>query len=195
MDYYRDQNVNWQLLLWAVAVRQQLERWEPLVAAHIKAAFNAGSPLTESEIWQGQIEHHFALVAARNLLHAIDLAQNHGITVDADLRQEIIEGRDLLEHWKENLPIFNVTPRPAEPKYRSGKSSAARHPNRSPYYWLHWTNKRGPLLLPNVAALDLRELIDRVEAVVLASSPSLSRFVPTQAPSSWMEWEGGWWPA
>lgn len=194
-DYFNDVSLTRQLLLWAVAARRQLERWEPVVAAHVRADLGVGPRLADAEIWQGQIEHHFAIVAARNLLHAIDLANSYGITVKPELRQELIEGRDLLEHWKENMPIFNTTPRPAEPKYTSGKRFAARYPRRTPYSWLSWNNKRGAMLLPNVSAVDLHNLIDRVERIVLGKDPQLARFVPPRPESPWIDSEGEWWPS
>jgi hypothetical protein len=52
------------------------------------------------------------------------------------MRQEIIEMRDLNEHWKDNAPVFNVRPGRREPNRPSGRSFAARNPARSPYYWL-----------------------------------------------------------
>jgi hypothetical protein len=53
--------------------------------------------------------------------------------------------RDLLEHWDENMPIFNgdskeVPPRP------SGKRFAARNPTGTPYWSSEWNSKEGPLL-------------------------------------------------
>lgn len=194
-DYFSHVSLNRQLLVWAVAARRQLERWEPLVAANVRAGWGGGPGLPSADIWQAQIEHHFTVVAARNLLHAIDLANTYGITVTPELRQEVIEGRDLLEHWKENMAIFNTTPRPAEPKYTSGKRFAARHPRHSPYSWLSWTNKRGAILLPDVTARDLHELIDRVEAIVLGKDPELARFVPPRSESPWIESEGECWPS
>lgn len=65
---------------------------------------------------EAEFEHHFALVAARNLVKALELAPASRIVIDPTLRAELIEGRDLLEHWTENMPLFNVTPRPAEPR-------------------------------------------------------------------------------
>lgn len=62
-------------------------------------------------MWAAAIEHHFALVAARHLFHALDLPPPATIPVDPTLRAELIECRDLHEHWRENLPIFMVTPR------------------------------------------------------------------------------------
>ena len=48
-DYFGEFMVNRQLLLWAVATRTQLERWEPLVAANVAAEFG-GSPLEDAQI-------------------------------------------------------------------------------------------------------------------------------------------------
>jgi hypothetical protein len=43
--------------------------------------------------------------------------------MDQVLRQEIIEVRGLNEHWQENVQVFNVRPRPSEPKHRSAAAS------------------------------------------------------------------------
>jgi hypothetical protein len=110
------------------------------------------------------------------------------------LRSELIEGRDLHEHWKENLPVFNVTPRSAEPKYASGKRFAKRNPDVGPYDWLAWSNKTGARLLPNVSAPALHQLLDAVETEVVGKEPTLSRFLPPRAPSPWHQEKGEWWP-
>src|SRR5215216_602583 len=119
--------VNRQRLLWGIATRRQLERWEPLVASNLRAHL-AGRPPAGADIWSAEIEHHLALVAARNLIQALELAPAASVSVDPTLRDELIEGRDLHEHWPDNMPVFNVTPRPAEPPYPSGKRFAARNP-------------------------------------------------------------------
>jgi hypothetical protein len=141
-----------------------------------------------------QAEHHLALVSARNLVHALELAPRSRVKVDDTLRAEIIEGRDLSEHWRENMPVFNVTPRLATPRYRSGKDFAARNPKRGPYWWLGWSNKTGAQLLPNVSAPKLHELLDAVEAEVLADDAALARFLPPRKPSPWLHENGEWWP-
>jgi len=128
-DYFDDLMVNRQRLLWAVATRRQLERWEPLVAASVRAGY-ARHPFPDADIWSAEIEHHFTLIAARNLLRALDLPPATSVPVDPTLRAELTEGRDLHEHWVENLPVFNVTPRAAQPPRRSGKEFAARNPDR-----------------------------------------------------------------
>jgi hypothetical protein len=113
-DYFNDRMLNRQRLLWAIATRRQLERWEPLVASHLRVLLADGEP-EGTDIWSAEIEHHFALVAARNLVRALELPPATSVSVDPTLRDELIEGRDLHEHWPDNMPVFNVTPRPAQP--------------------------------------------------------------------------------
>ncbi len=92
------------------------------------------------------------------------------------------------------MPLFLVTPRPRKPRYRSGRAFAERNPDRGPYDWLAWDSKAGAKLLPNVSAPAIREVLDAVEAEVLAADPALARFVPPREPSPW-HYEGGeWWP-
>jgi hypothetical protein len=197
--YWDSPSVNRELLIWAFATRRQLERWEPLVADSLRAEFKypGTSPFTDWQIWETAIEHHFLLVAARNLIRAIELP-GAGVTIDPTLRAELIEGRDLHEHWVENAPIFNVHPR-REPKYRSGKDFAERNPQPSnyPYWWLGWNSRDGPRVLPNVPAHAIHKLVDRVGAVVTSRDPTLERFVPQRAPSPWAGEAAGddrWWP-
>jgi hypothetical protein len=131
-DYFDATMVNRQRLLWAIATRRQLERWEPIVAALVRDGF-ASRPLAGADVWSAEVERHFALVAARNLFRALDLPPRTNVTVDSTLRSELIEGRDLQEHWTENMPVFNVTPRPTQPKYPTGKAFADRNPRSDPY--------------------------------------------------------------
>jgi hypothetical protein len=165
-DYFDDRMLNRQRLLWTVATRRQLERWEPFVAANLRESF-AGRQSAGADIWLAAIEHHFTLVAARNLLRALELPPPTSVPVDPTLRAELIEGRDLHEHWDENLPVFNVRPRVAQPPRRSGKDFAARNPDHGPYSWLGWNSKAGALLLPHVSAPALHRLLDGIEAEVL----------------------------
>lgn len=144
-----------------------------LIVATVLRGKLAGRPPDGADVWSGEIEHHFALVAARNLMRALDLAPATSVSVNPTLRAELIEGRDLHEHWPENLPVFNVTPRVAQPRYPSGKNFADRNPDRGPYWWLGWSNKTGAQLLPHVSAAALHQLLDAVEAEVLANDDSL----------------------
>jgi hypothetical protein len=123
-----------------------------------------------------------------------DLSPARVIPIDSTLRAELIEGRDLHEHWAENAPVFNVTPRVVQPRYRTGKNFAARNPDHGPYWWLGWSNKTGPMLLPHVPASGVHEFVDAVEAEVLAQDGVLQRFVPPRAPSPWLVEDGEWWP-
>jgi hypothetical protein len=100
----------------------------------------------------------------------------------------------LLEHWVENLPVFNVWPRPRQPARRSGRDFAARNPSDGPYWWLAWSSNQGAMLMPNVPAPAVHELLDAVEAEVLADDPSFASFVPPRAPSPWIHEGGEWWP-
>jgi hypothetical protein len=59
-------------MLWALATRRQLERWEPLVAAAVLDGF-AGRQSADTDVWSAEIERHLVLVAARNLLRALEL--------------------------------------------------------------------------------------------------------------------------
>lgn len=185
--------VNRQRLLFALATRRQLERWEPFVARAVALSFERREP-DSLDVWAAEIEHHFLLIAARNLFRALDLPPTTTVSVDPTIRSELIEGRDLLEHWVENLPIFNVTPRPADPPRPSGKNFAARNPREGPYDWLAWSSRNGAEILPNVSAPALHTLLDAVEADVLSSNSALSRFVPARPESPWLQHEGEWWP-
>jgi hypothetical protein len=53
-------------------------------------------------VWAAAIEHHFTLVAARNVFRALDLQPASHVAIDPTVRNELIEGRDLHEHWPEN---------------------------------------------------------------------------------------------
>lgn len=192
-DYFDDLGISRARLVWTIATRRQLERWEPLVALFVHELW-ADRQLDGADVWSAQIEHHFALVAARNLLRALELDPATSVSVDPTVRAEIIDCRDLHEHWPENLPVFNVTPRAKKPRYPSGKSFAARNPNSGPYWWLNWNNKEGALLLPHVSAPALHELLDAVQADVLARDAALSEYVPPRAPSPWLHENSEWWP-
>jgi len=194
-DYFDERGINRSRLVFAIATRRQLERWEPFVATFVRELW-AHRQLSGADVWSAQIEHHFALIAARNLLRALGLDPATSVPVDPILRAELIEGRDLHEHWTENLPVFNVTPREVEPKYPSGKSFAARNPEAGnwPYWWLAWSNSTGARLLPHVSAPALHELLDAVEADVLSSDATFSEYIPPRAPSPWLHANGEWWP-
>jgi hypothetical protein len=192
-EYFDERMVNRQRLLWTMATRRQLERWEPYVAAAVLRR-TEGRELDSADIWSAEIEHHFALVAGRHLLRALEFEPATRVSIDPTLRAELIQGRDLHEHWPDNLPVFNISPRVDEPPRPSGRDFAARNPDRGPYWWLGWSNKTGAQLLPHVSAPALHHVLDEVEAEVLANDAELTRFVPPRAPSPWLQQDGEWWP-
>jgi hypothetical protein len=188
--------VNRQLLIWAIATRRQLGRWEALVAANLRADLKGGQ-VPDALIWEAATEHHFLLIAAHHLVRTIDKLSEGEFRLDRIVHDELKEGRDLHEHWIENVPVFNVTPRPREPSHRSGKRFAARNPDRSPYSWLTWDGHAGPKILPNVPAEAVHSLVDQVEAAVIGRAPELRGFVPPRQPSPWLGEDYGrdrWWP-
>lgn len=180
---------------WVVAARGALDRWEPLVAAHVRDVLAGVKGGPRPDTWAAQREHHYALLSTRHVLRAVALL-DPPLLVDAELVEEIISGRDLLEHWDENQPIFNVTPRPKEPARRSGKGFAERNPGRSPYWGTGWSSKQGPLLLPRVPASAVHTLLDSALEQGLAEAPDLGPYVLERPPSAWLEQPeiNGYWP-
>jgi hypothetical protein len=152
--------------------------------------------MRSEEYWQGEIERHFLLIAARNLVKAIELMEP-APEVDPVVRAELIETRDLLEHWTENMPVFNITPRPRPPGYRSGKDFAARNPDRGPYCWWSWSANRGPMATPNVSGIQLHELVEATVTAALAVRPEMAEYMPPPTASPWIQRSAdsdGWWP-
>jgi len=192
-NYFANDMIDRQRLLRAVATRRQLERWEPYVASAVLGDF-AGRSQDGGDVWSAAIEHHFALIAARNLVRALELPPATSVAIDETLRAELIEGRDLNEHWDENMPVFNVHPRSKEPPRQSGRKFAARNPCHGPYDWLSWSSKTGARLLPHVSAAALHKLLDDVEAEVLTKNPRFDRFMPPRPRSPWLHENGEWWP-
>jgi hypothetical protein len=131
--------------------------------------------MPSERIWQGEAEHHFAVVAFDHMLEALNLWPVP-VQIPKIVEQEEAEVRDLATHWKENMPVFNRRPRSLQPKYPSGKSFMARNPERGPYCWWAWSSWRGAMLTPNVAASDARDAIHTAEQAVLAADPDLARF-------------------
>jgi hypothetical protein len=60
-DYFDEPMILRQRLIWTIATRGQLERWEPLVAAWVRDGLFKRK--TEGAvIWTAATEHHFALI-------------------------------------------------------------------------------------------------------------------------------------
>jgi len=187
-----DRNV----LLWSVASRTQLDTWEALVAANIANSFGSTLETPPSALWQAKIAHHFTLVAAAHLLTAARTLAPELKGVPHEQRLEIEEGRDLMEHWPENEPVFNTHPRTKEPPRSTGRRFAERNPGRTPYVWLHWTNTDGAMLMPHVPASALHGIIDRAQRRVLDSDVTMKQYVTPRPPSPWVDepQSNGWWP-
>ena len=190
--YFDVQTLNAQLLFWGGATRTQLDRWEPLVAEIVREGFAKIGP-RGGLVWRARMERHFCLIAAGHLVKVLDKGQ-FGIPIDQVLRAELIEGRDLQEHWHENMPIFNA--KIGQPQHRSGLDFAQRNSTGRPYSWANWSSKVGAQLLPHVAATDVHGLIDRCEEYAIRVAPNLAPFRTPRAPSPWIETpeSSGWWP-
>ena len=185
-----------QVLLWTIATRQALERWEASVASAIRLdAYEKRKPPGRL-FWAAEIDRHWTFIAARNLFRAlatIDL----GIQVDTELQKAVIQHRDLLEHWDENMPVFNVSPRQTTPPRRSGEEYASDNPDFSPYGQIRWNNSDGPMLGSRIPAAKLHSFLDVVQEEVQAQSPSLADYIPSRIPSPWLGEEAGsdrWFP-
>lgn len=188
---------NRNVLLWSVASRTQLDIWEALVAANIANSLGWALEPPPSAFWQAKVAHHFALVAADHLLIAARTLAPELKGVPQVARLEIEEGRDLMEHWPENEPVFNMQPRAQEPPRSTGQRFAARNPGRTPYLqWLHWTSADGAMLMPHVPASALHAIIDRAQRRVLDSAATMTRYVTPRPPSPWVDepQSNGWWP-
>lgn len=179
-----------EVLLWADAARAQLDRWEPLVAERVRRGLYEEDPEPRS-YWQAYQERHFCVNAARHMFRALELLGNP-VAVDETLRAELKESRDLHEHWDENMPVFNTMPRPREPRFASGRAFADRNPHRGPYYAAAWSNNGGAKITPNVTAVQLRDVLDAVEAYVLEQHPELQKHLrPRSETSPWITDEHG----
>ena len=147
-------------------------------------------------VWQAQIEHHFTLIAANHMLVALHMHEPT-FTVDPVLSAELKESRDLHEHWKDNMPVFNQIPRNSEPPRKSGKDFASRNPTDRPYAWREWNSKQGPMLTPHVSAAELHRILDRVEELVVSATPGLADYIParpTRSPWADDPENNHWWP-
>lgn len=185
-----------QVLLWTIATRQALERWEASVASAIRLEMYEKRRPPGRLLWAAEIDRHWTFVAARNLLRALKVIDLE-IRVDNELDEAIIQHRDLLEHWDENMPVFNSFPRQMTPPRPPGKRYASDNPESSPYGQIRWNGSHGPILGSWLPAEKLHEFLDVVQEEVHARSPSLMDYVPKRAPSPWLGEEAGidrWFP-
>ena len=186
--------VNRQRLLWAIATRKQLERWEPLVASFWRADPATAHP-DEADIWSAEIEHHFALVAVGNLFQALDFAPAASVSVDQILRAELIQRpRPPRTLAREHAGIQRITAHgtAASPLGKGVRRSQSRA--RAILVAPIGSQEGRFAPAPHVPASALHRLLDAVEAEVLTNDDSLRRFVPRRAPSPWLHENGKWWP-
>ncbi|WP_344933049.1 hypothetical protein [Sphaerisporangium flaviroseum] len=164
------------------------------MAKHVLYGFYKQGPKPLSH-WQAYQERYFCVNAARHMFRALEMLGNP-VEVDKTLRAELKESRDLHEHWDENMPAFNTTPRPRQPQFPSGRAFADRNPHRGPYYPDAWSNHGGAKITPNVSATQLRGVLDAVEAYVLEQYPELQKYLrPRSEASPWIiDEHGGIWP-
>jgi hypothetical protein len=132
-------------------------------------------------------------LAARNLVRAAEIAAESSI--ERTLADNLKDVRDLLEHWDENMPVFNTRPRGAPPRL-SGKRFAERNPKATPYWATTWNSINGPLLFPTgPSAAELHNALDQVEASVTRRRPELIRFIPERTDQPWLgdDWGNDRW--
>lgn len=198
-QHFNDVEIDNEVFTWALATRLQMDRWEALLAPEVWTQMyqpETKSPARSMRIRQARIEHHFCLTAAGHLLKALKMRQSQ-ITIDPVVAAELKEGRDLHEHWDENVPIFNTTPRPSQPKFPSGKSYAARNPDESPYFWLRWDSEVGPKVMPHVPGAAVHDLVDRTLTAIVAKHPEMADKVLPRPESPWRDDPENverWWP-
>lgn len=198
-----DRDIKRSLLIWVGASIEQLHGWESLLAEDFVAGWNAPeAPRNGRLIWRLHTHRHFLMVALAHVLTALKKAREKSVyhlNIDPTIRDEIKETRDLLEHWKENVPIFNTRPRPRQPKHPSGQRWANRNPEPArPYSAFNWNNKDGPRLTPNITSAEVWQILDRIVEDFRATDGHWDDYLPEPQPLAWVEYdtERGkeWWP-
>lgn len=186
-----------ELLLWSIATRPQLDRWEACVAK-ITLLEVANKRLPGPLIWETSTERHLIFVTAGNMVRALDLVGPE--VVDQHLKDTLRVVRNLLEHWDDYMPIFNTRPRRAIPAKGSpaGTWFTESHPEGgSPFSIWAWSSQVGPKLLQTMPASHLRDALDAVDLWVVEQQPSFAEFIPPAVSSPWYGPESGrdqWWP-
>lgn len=197
-DYWDSQSKAGRVAAWAGASQVQFERWEPLVAQQVAAAFDAKYPMPSRLVWQMDMERHFLLVAIDHLMTALKFAQ-FPVQMPMKPAIELENARNLIEHWQEHMPTFNSTPRPQlSTKYPSASAFAVVNPTGTPFSSLEWGSTVGPKLLPRVTADEVKRVVEAVTARLVLDHPNLAPFFHEWEPSPWI---GGddpsdkWFPA
>lgn len=194
IEYWTPSARQREVAYWAQSAQVQLDKWEALAAQDMRDEFYSDIE-DDSKAWRVPMEEHFALIAAAQLICAMQFA-SCPVHIDETVRVEIPAGRDMREHWSDNMPFFNQKHRPGEPKRKSGQEFAKRNPKASPYWSARWDNGVGLKLLPNVPVGDVRRLIVAAKRWIEEVQPMLTRFFTEPEPSPWTGGDGPdrWWP-
>jgi hypothetical protein len=194
-SYFDEQSVARQIAVWSVGTRRHLENWERQIATWVADGIrNEGRPPGGQLVWSASLDHHMCLVALRNLLRALDLTKNPPALPNGFASATVKSVRDLLEHWDENMPIFNVSPRSARPRHRSGQDFADTFPYTTPYSSMRWQSMQGAVLAPDLPATLVHQALDVCLEWAVAASSDLSEFIPDRMESPWTTEGGEWWP-
>lgn len=192
-----DPNEDREVLLWTIGTRCQLSRWEVAIAEYVRyGLYEQGLTPPGGLVWRMSIEKHLALVAANNLRRAVEMAGGRYPSMPAQLNEDVKNLRDVHEHWDEYLQPFEHLP-PVGKFGPAGKKFVGKYPDQRPFTLTGWDSATGPRLGPGVTLEVLTNYLDEVQAAVLATNPSLARFVPPIAESPWVGPDYAndrWWP-
>jgi len=119
------------MLHWVWSSQLQIRR----LIESTNAEWNSSSldPALRRKVFsQTTFDEHIVLVAGRNLVRALDRAQEQfpALGLTDDMRACIKLLRDIYEHWDEQREAFLPG---GPPKERSGKEFAERHPDGKPW--------------------------------------------------------------
>lgn len=194
MKYFDEESVARQVLFWSVGARRHLELWEERVASWIRVNLKDQQAIPDGQlVWAAALDRHLVFVCMRNVLRALDLAKKPP-RLERKFTAAIKNVRDLLEHWDENMPVFNVSPR-GSPKRKSGQAFAADNPYDTPYGSMSWRSSVGAVLTPDVPASAMHASLDQLESWAVGVNPALVDYVPSRRESPWIHTDSGeWWP-
>ncbi len=185
---------------WAASAIVQFGRWSDCVADAVALGLflKDDKEKRAAARWGAERERHFLLVSAHHLIDATAKAR-FGVQATGTVARDIPDARDLLEHWHDNMPVFNHHPQHTTPPRRSGQNFLANNPDGNPYDAWNWNNTVGPRLLPEVSGADLEQFVRRVERELIRADATWQRHLPPWSRSPWCldgdvkQWER-WFP-